>query len=428
MGTKMTPNLIQRIHRAWRASSDGAILPAALLALAMLLAACSGGASSDESTEEAMPAVEVAPIVSATGVVVPPAESTLSFAISGVVVEVLVEEGAFVNEGDEIARLDTTLLDADVAEAEASLEVARANLRKAQAGARPEEIEQAGYDLNAATAEVSRAVAERDSVVNAATEAEIAAAQADLQAAFVSQKIAQDAYDVATGWAQNQDEDFQEQVPETGLETDPDEIEATGESLAVANQNLAAAQAYLDDLLNGADPNDVQLANAQVWVAAAERDAAEAYLALLQAGPRPENIAVAEAQVAESEVAVEAARAARERAVLRAPFDGIVGTVYIRANEWVAPGQAVALIGSAGPFQVETTDLNEIDVARIEIGNSASITFDALPGITVEGTIIRIAQKSTEGAGVNYTVLVELDEAPENLRWGMTAFVDIAVE
>jgi multidrug efflux pump subunit AcrA (membrane-fusion protein) len=72
--------------------------------------------------------------------------------------------------------------------------------------------------------------------------------------------------------------------------------------------------------------------------------------------------------------------------------------------------------------------LNEIDVARIKVGDTALVTFDALPGVSLTGKVSRIAPKAAEGAGVNYTVWVDLAEIPENLRWGMTAFVDIEVE
>jgi hypothetical protein len=76
---------------------------------------------------------------------------------------------------------------------------------------------------------------------------------------------------------------------------------------------------------------------------------------------------------------------------------------------------------------VETTDLNEIDAAQIEIGDHAIATFDALPDIVVEGQVVYIASKSDEGSGVNYKVILELNEIPEKVRWGMTAFVDIEI-
>jgi multidrug efflux pump subunit AcrA (membrane-fusion protein) len=79
-------------------------------------------------------------------------------------------------------------------------------------------------------------------------------------------------------------------------------------------------------------------------------------------------------------------------------------------------------------LRVETTDLNEIDAAQVEPGSPVTVTFDALVDQVVQGTVISIAPKASEGSGVNYTVVVELEELPPALRWGMTAFVDIEVE
>jgi multidrug resistance efflux pump len=113
---------------------------------------------------------------------------------------------------------------------------------------------------------------------------------------------------------------------------------------------------------------------------------------------------------------------------LNSPFDGTVNELYVKENEWIAPGQQVLLLADLENLRVETTDLNEIDVAQIEIGDKAIVTFDALPDVVVEGEVTRVAQKAAEGSGVNYTVVILLDEIPEKLRWGMTAFVDIEVE
>jgi hypothetical protein len=56
------------------------------------------------------------------------------------------------------------------------------------------------------------------------------------------------------------------------------------------------------------------------------------------------------------------------------------------------------------------------------------VSFDALPDTLVAGTVASIAPKAAEGAGVNYTVVIDLAEIPAQLRWEMTAFVDIEVE
>jgi hypothetical protein len=53
------------------------------------------------------------------------------------------------------------------------------------------------------------------------------------------------------------------------------------------------------------------------------------------------------------------------------------------------------------------------------------VTFDALPGQEVSGTVLRIASRAQEGLGVSYQASISLDEVPEGIRWGMTAFVEI---
>jgi multidrug resistance efflux pump len=85
------------------------------------------------------------------------------------------------------------------------------------------------------------------------------------------------------------------------------------------------------------------------------------------------------------------------------------------------------LLADLNQLQVETTDLNEIDVARILEGAPVEITFDAIPDVRLQGVVERIAARSSEGSGVNYSVIVSMDNPPEKLRWGMTAFVDIKV-
>lgn len=349
--------------------------------------------------------------VGASGIVIPSEHATLSFLSAGEIISLNVSAGDEVEEGDILARLDTTLLDYDVAEAEAAVAIAEANLDKARLGAQPEEIEQAEHQVNAATASVSQAAADRDRIKAGASEVEIINAEIRLHQAQVGFSQAEVNYNEATA-----------------NDVNDGEIQNLAEDMRRAQQQLAAAQAYLDDLLNGADASDLQLADAQVWAASAERAAAAAYLSLLEAGPRPENIAVAEAQLMQAQATLDAAEATREKALIRAPFDGTVSAIYSRQHEWATPGQQIILLAASGDLQVETTDLNEIDVARIEVGSQVTVTFDALPDASVTGTVVSIAIRATDGAGVNYAVRIALTDPPAALRWGMTAYVDITVE
>ena len=127
--------------------------------------------------------------------------------------------------------------------------------------------------------------------------------------------------------------------------------------------------------------------------------------------------------------AVTTARANLDKAVLTAPFDGTVGLIHVRPGEESLPGQSVLVLGDLDTLRVETTDLDEIDVARVEPGQLADLTFDALAEEVLAGRVARVAPMSTPGqAATSYAVIIEFEETHPALRWGMTAFADISVD
>ena len=72
---------------------------------ALLIAGCDQIAPQETPTPEPVQALDVTPIVSATGVIIPAEFTTLSMSTAGVVEEVSVEEGDQVEEGDVLVRL-----------------------------------------------------------------------------------------------------------------------------------------------------------------------------------------------------------------------------------------------------------------------------------------------------------------------------------
>jgi multidrug efflux pump subunit AcrA (membrane-fusion protein) len=351
--------------------------------------------------------------INATGKVLPADKTLLSAALPGQVVDLRVDVGAPVKRGDVIAQLDTSVLDAEVAKAAAGLALAQANLDRVKAGARPEQILEARSAVSATQAALAQAAASRDEVKKGATQAELDQARAATQQAYIAMVTARNKRDV--------------------LDRDHDNGKATRKQVddadklyVIANREYEAAQLRLDKLLAGAEPAAVRAAQAGVSAGAAESAAQQAQLDRLLAGASPEDIAVLEASVAQAQAGLDQAEAARQQAEIVAPFDGTVSDVLIRSGQYVNAGQPLVLLGDLGRLQVETTDLNEKDVAGLAIGDKVSVTFDALPGVGVDGVVTKIAPKSSKTSGVNYTVTIDLAQVPGDLRWGMTALVDVA--
>ena len=79
-------------------------------------------------------------------------------------------------------------------------------------------------------------------------------------------------------------------------------------------------------------------------------------------------------------------------------------------------------------LRAENTDLSERDVVQVKVGQDASVYIEAL-NMDIPGSVARISpQANVIGGDVVYTVLIELDEQPDGLRWGMTVEVTIETE
>jgi HlyD family secretion protein len=69
-----------------------------------------------------------------------------------------------------------------------------------------------------------------------------------------------------------------------------------------------------------------------------------------------------------------------------------------------------------------------VDINNITVGQSVTVTFDAVQGKSYKGQVSRISQAGdSTGSGVNFTVTVELTESDELVKPGMTAAVNITV-
>ncbi len=398
------------------------------------------------------------PFVSATGEILPKQVALLSVKTGGVVAEVLVSEGDAVQAGEVLIRLEgTEQLQAAVSSARFELANAQygldilnkdTDLLAAQALQAKDEAEQALKDLQdpelqqahalKAIADAKKAIDDAQRRLNTlglpADKADIDAQRSQVVLARDALEKAQDDYKPYEDKPEDnlQRANYQAKLAAAQKEYDAavrvlNSLEGTATEidiilaqadLALANAELHEAEEEQERLKEGPNPADVALLEAQI--AAADRD-----YEIFKDGPDPDDVSIAKARLENATAQLTAAEAQLADLELVAPFTGVVSELHINPSEWVNPGQPVLLLADLDHLQVETTDLGEIDVAQIAVGETAIITFDALPEETVGGTVISIAPKASEGSGVNYKVILEIDKVPAALRWGMTAFVDI---
>jgi len=171
----------------------------------------------------------------------------------------------------------------------------------------------------------------------------------------------------------------------------------------------------------------IELEAALITANANLENAERKYETLLE-GPDPDEVALAEAQLKDAEAQFGVVRSQLGTASLNAPISGTAVSVDILPGETVLPGQTVVILADLSELRVETTDLSERDVAQVAVGQEVSVYIEALD-LDVPGIVARISPGAdVVGGDVVYTVLIELDEQPAGLRWGMTVEVNIQTE
>ncbi|MCX6713428.1 MAG: HlyD family efflux transporter periplasmic adaptor subunit [Candidatus Vogelbacteria bacterium] len=112
---------------------------------------------------------------------------------------------------------------------------------------------------------------------------------------------------------------------------------------------------------------------------------------------------------------------------ISSPINGVIGSLAVAKGDAISNGTAIATVIS--DQKIAQIPLNEIDVAKVKVGNKAILKFDALPGVTASGTVTEIAGIGTVTQGVvSYDTKVSIDSVDERIKPGMSASVTIVTD
>jgi HlyD family secretion protein len=150
-------------------------------------------------------------------------------------------------------------------------------------------------------------------------------------------------------------------------------------------------------------------------------------LAKLKAGTDPLDIQSQELTIKQRENALLDAKEKLADYFIRAPFDGTVAQLNIKKGETVSTGTAVATFITKQ--RIAEISLNEVDVAKIKIGQKATLTFDAIDGLNITGEVVDIDAIGTVAQGVvTYNVKIGFDTQDERVKPGMSVSAVIIID
>jgi multidrug resistance efflux pump len=338
-----------------------------VILISALLVGCSGGAPANEqpaAVPQSQSAVNLNDdIVSASAEVVAGKWANLAFMMGAPTVDILIEEGNKVKSGDALALFPDNALPQSIINAKADFIIAQSAL---------------------------------DNLLIADTA---------LAQTVIALRNAEDDY--------NQAFDYRKTL--NGL--------ITSEEVVTKKKNTPYGQIEVQEIKKTegyADKYTIAKADEKLALTTAKLDDVKRELTRLQNLQTSPDVLAAQTRL-------DAIKSIIDQSNLFAPFGGTVIELYLNSGEMVSPGAPVLLLADLSTLQVKTTDLNEVDVARVQIGDPVKVTFDALPDTSVTGKVTEIALKNAPGSGVYFNVTIALDEIPAELRWGMSAFVEIQV-
>ena len=365
------------------------------------------GAQATPTSQPTVAPVKSSSSIIAEGDVVPAQDASLSFTTAGVINEVLVKEGQKVEKGQVLARLTgSKQLQAAIKAAELEVLSAQQDLTKLGDGAALTAA-QAQLDVTQAQKAYDDAAQHRRNLDYRASASQIAGANAG----YIL--------------AQNEVDKVQSQYDDVAGRPEDDATRA----LAMANLENAKkardkALANLNWYKGKADPKDIAEADASVAVAKAKLEDAKIQLEKVKDGPDAAQLALIQSRLDSAQANAEAAQASQAGLELTAPFAGTLNSIDMNVGQFIQPGAAVAKLADLSTWLVKTTDLTELNVAKIQPGMTAEIKLDALPDATLNGKVLYVENfGQNHQSDIVYTVVLQLDRPDPRLRWNMTAVV-----
>ncbi len=189
--------------------------------------------------------------------------------------------------------------------------------------------------------------------------------------------------------------------------------------------HMSALGTYISDTGSHLD----ELLNIKNTITSSEYSIAERTQSLsdLHAGATPLDIQSAKLTLQQRQNALADAQSALADYYVRAPFSGIIASVNAKKYDTAGSGSVIATLIT--DQQMAELSLNEVDAAKVTVGNKATVTFDAIDTLTMTGKVAEINTIGTVSQGVvSYAVRIGFDAQDARIKPGMTANAAIQTE
>lgn len=151
---------------------------------------------------------------------------------------------------------------------------------------------------------------------------------------------------------------------------------------------------------------------------------AQLQLQSVTAPPTDASVAQAQAQIDQAQANLTTAEVNYDNNIIKSPFDGVVAQLNNQAGDQVSSSTVVATVITNQ--QLAVISLNENDATNVKVGQKANLTFEAVSGLNITGTVAEIDTIGAVSQGVvNYGAKIALDTQNDQIKPGMSVSVSI---
>ncbi|MYA98215.1 HlyD family efflux transporter periplasmic adaptor subunit [Candidatus Poribacteria bacterium] len=412
--------------------------------------------------------------------------------VEGEIVEILVDEGAEVEMGQPLLRIDEKQILEQKKQAEANRNARKAELERAQLHIEITEKQQesnlaqaqnsvikAQATLDSFVANTQQRITEAETLVAttknsldqdniALKQAEIALGQAKLTLERSQENVKSAKISFETAEAEHQRnkelydkklvskkalEDSQRQliVAKSQYDSAQKEVESQKETIKSQDENLNARKTAIESRKSTLQLNEKNVETLKDSLKAqrkqyeAEFEDAETRLQQIQETTEEQKELTihskvsAEASLLQAESQLKSQQERYDWTTVTAPMAGTITQLIVEEGEIITSGRSAFSRGEAImriadlDQMIVRTQINQVEIGKIEEGQRAEITVDSYPGRIFPGRVSEISPSATrrgpqnQSSVITFEVDVEVTGSPAELLPGMSADVDIIV-
>ncbi len=442
-------NFLQKIHgKISKRKSLSIFLAAVILAAGYYAYGKFGGSSAP--SQYVLAAVRKGTLVSSvsgTGQVDVSNQIDVNPKVSGDVVYVGVSEGQWVNAGAILAKLDSSDAEKAVRDARINLENANIDLEKLnQSSADPVKIQEDSFNsISSAFLDLPAIVSGAETIINGSTLSSNQSNEGyyqdfvynndrDQAALFVS--AAENDYEAARSQYDAVLTVYKNTSRYADAAATSDLLDKTVDAAKSIAQALKSEQNLLDYLADYDSSHPEKIlpalassyrANLQNYIGQANSHLSDMIGVQNTVKNTPLDVASQKIAVQQKQNSLSDAEANLDDYVIRAPISGIVAKINVKTGDSASSGAAAATIITNQ--KIADISLNEVDVAKVKLGQKATLTFDAVPNLTISGEVAQIDAVGTVTQGVvDYAVQISFDTQDGRIKPGMSVSAAIVTD